>query len=107
MLSLMLFSMSPFSSSPFQNFHCSPLNAVPKKDGSTRIILDLSSPSGSLVNEGIPSEFFSIKYSFFNDAVSMVREVGRVVLWLRLTLNMHFALSRFIPMIGHCWVTSG
>lgn len=50
-------TMGPFTSPPFSKFHCSLLGAVPKKDGSQRIILDLSSPSGSSVNDGIPSEF--------------------------------------------------
>ena len=35
----------PFSLPPFANFHCSPLGAVPKKDNTIRIILDLSSSS--------------------------------------------------------------
>ena len=43
----------PFDLAPFHVLHCSPLGAVPKKDGSHRIILDLSSPRGSSINDGI------------------------------------------------------
>ena len=38
----------PFSEPPVEPFHCSPLGAVPKKDGTFRIILDLSLFSQSL-----------------------------------------------------------
>ena len=48
----------PFSQPPMSPFHCSPLGAVPKKDGTFRIILDLSSPRGSSINEGIPKDEF-------------------------------------------------
>ena len=53
----------PFSSLPFDMLHCSPLGAVPKKDGSHRIILDLSSPRGSSINEGISPELYSVTVS--------------------------------------------
>ena len=41
----------PFLQPPFAQLHCSPLGAVPKKDGTYRIILDSSSPHGSSINE--------------------------------------------------------
>ena len=101
-------SVGPFSSPPFQNFHCSPLGAVPKKDGSTRIILDLSSPSGSSVNEGIPSEFFSVKYSSFDDAVSMVREVGRGCFMAKIDIKHAFRIvpvhPNDWPLLGYKWL---
>ena len=55
----------PFLSLPFKVFHLSPLGGVPRKDGTTRIILDLSSPVGvgSSVNNGISREAFSVKYA--------------------------------------------
>ena len=55
----------PFHAPPFPVTHCSPLGAVPKGDGSYRIILDLSSPRGSSVNDGISKEEFSVSYSTF------------------------------------------
>ena len=50
----------PFQTPPLRDFYCSPLGAVPKKDGSTRIILDLSSPRGSSVNDGIDNHTFRL-----------------------------------------------
>ena len=66
----------PFDIMPFPLLHCSPLGAVPKKDGTYRIILDLSSPRGSAINEGISPETYSVRYSSFDDAVNMVLSVG-------------------------------
>ena len=49
---------------PFSCLHCSPLGAVPKKDGTHRIILDLSSPKNCSVNAGIDHDEFSVKIFF-------------------------------------------
>ena len=43
----------PFQEPPIQNLQCSPLGVVPKKEGTWRIIMDLSSPHGSSVNDFI------------------------------------------------------
>ena len=69
-------TLGPFPSPPLDSFHCSPLGAVVKKDGSARLILDLSSPKGSSVNDGIDAETFAVKYCSFDEAVNMVREIG-------------------------------
>ena len=36
----------PFSVKPLKPFHCSPVSAVDKPDGSVRLILDMSAPRG-------------------------------------------------------------
>ena len=61
----------PFVTPPFE-LHCLPLGAVHKKDGSWRIILDLSSPRGSPVNEGILHDKYSVKYLSFDDAIGLI-----------------------------------
>ena len=66
----------PFSDPPFPFTHCSPIGAAPKPDGSVRLILDLSSPRGDSVNDGIDSDEFKCKYSTFDDAVALVRRLG-------------------------------
>jgi len=43
-----------------------------KQDGALRIILNLSSPKGSSINDGIAKESFLVKYAKFDDAVVMV-----------------------------------
>ena len=55
-----------FLSPPIPNLQCSPLGVVPKKDGSWRIIMDLSSPRGSSINDLIPKDDYMLHYASFN-----------------------------------------
>ena len=48
----------PFKTPPIHPLHCSPLGAVPKKDMSWRLILDLSSPKGCLLMSGFQKMAF-------------------------------------------------
>ena len=66
----------PFISSPLPDFHCSPLGSAIKKDGSARVILDLSSPQGYSVNDSIPLDICHVKYNSFDNAVDMVNTFG-------------------------------
>ena len=36
----------PFPHPPFPDTHCSPIGSAPKKDGTARLVMDLSSPTG-------------------------------------------------------------
>ena len=67
----------PFPFPPFPHTHCSPIGAAPKPDGSVRLILDLSSPRGDSVNDGISQEDFRCAYSKFDDAAKIVLEIGQ------------------------------
>ncbi|KAK3749047.1 hypothetical protein QZH41_006921 [Actinostola sp. cb2023] len=54
-----LYVVSPKSKARKDGFVASPLNTVPKRDSSERrVIVDLSWPCGSSVNDGIPSDYF-------------------------------------------------
>ena len=97
----------PFPEPPFHPFHCSPLGAVPKKDGLFRIILDLSSPRGCSVNEGISREEFSVKYTSFDDAVALVRSLGQGAFMAKLDIKHAFRLCPVRPdqwgLLGYSW----
>ena len=97
----------PFIRPPFDTLHCSPLGAIPKKDGSHRIILDLSSPHGSAINEGISSLLFSVKYSKFDDAAALVHSLGRVTYMAKLDIKHPFHLCPVHPEdwphLGYFW----
>lgn len=69
-------TLGPFAVKPFSNLQISPLGTIPKKDGSLRLILDLSSPRGLSVNDGIDRDEFSTSYSSFDEAVDLVRSLG-------------------------------
>ena len=100
---------SPFQFRPFEFFHCSPLGAVPKKDGTHRIILDLSSPRGSSINEGISRDSYSVRYSSFDAAVHMVQSVshGSRCYMAKLDIQHAFRLCPVHPadwpLLGYRW----
>ena len=97
----------PFRLPPFHNFHCSPLGAVPKKDGTFRIILGLSSPRGSSINEFISKTDFSVKYSSFDDAVELVRSLGPHCFMAKIDIKHAFRLCPVRPcdyhLLGMFW----
>ena len=53
----------PFNTPPLQKMRCSSLGTNSKKDGSMRIILDLSFPKGNSVNDGIPIESCQVRHN--------------------------------------------
>ena len=100
-------TVGPFDSFPFPNFHCSPLGAAPKKDGTVRVVLDLSSPKGLSVNDGIDREDYSVSYSSFDEAVEVVRRLGRCCYLAKLDVKHAFRLCPVYcddwPLLGYKW----
>ena len=69
--------LGPFSEPPIRNLRISPLGIVPKKtQGEFRLIHHLSFPEGASVNDAIPSELCSVRYTSLDEAVCMVRKCG-------------------------------
>ena len=100
-------TVGPFPAPPLDAFHCSPLGAVVKKDGSARLILDLSSPKGSSVNDGIDAETFAVKYCSFDEAVNMVRDIGPGAYMAKADIRHAFRLCPVSPeeyhLLGYSW----
>ena len=100
-------TLGPFKSSPFDNLHISPLGAVPKKDGTYRLILDLSSPKGESINDGINKEDYSVSYSSFDNAVDMVRSLGVGAYMAKIDIKYAFRLCPVrvadFPLLGMFW----
>ncbi len=59
--------------------HCSPFGVIPKKrkPGRWRLIVDLSTPDGGSVNEGVCKEWSSLHYMSVDHVVEQVLKVGR------------------------------
>ena len=97
----------PFAVEPMSPFHCSPIGAVEKKDGSARIILDLSSPRGSSVNEGIDPEDFAVKYCSFDEALALVTKQGPSAFMAKAEIKHAFRLCPVLPsewyLLGYHW----
>lgn len=67
----------PFRQIPCENYVCSPIGIVPKKEaGKFRLIHHLSYPSGLSVNDGIPKNLTSVSYHTVDDAVKMIQNLG-------------------------------
>lgn len=63
---------SPFSELPIPNLQCSPLGVIPKKGGTWRIIMDLSSLHAS-INGHISKEEYTL-HATFNQALALVAQ---------------------------------
>ena len=68
----------PFTSIPLPNLHISSFGVIPKKGqpGKWRLIVDLSSPQGASVNDGISSDEFSMHYIKLDQIISVIVKHG-------------------------------
>ena len=59
--------------------HCSPFGVIPKKNkpNKWRLILDLSSPEGHSVNDGIAKDISSISYTSTDEVIAAVLRLGK------------------------------
>ena len=94
----------PFLTPPWPDIHCSPLGSRPKKDGSRRLIMDLSQPCGASINEGICKEDFSVQYTHFDAATDLVFKKGRNCLMSKLDIKHAF---RLLPVLPCQWILLG
>ena len=64
---------------PLREVHTSPIGIIPKANqpGKFRLIVDLSSPQGGSVNDGISPDLCSLSYSSVSRAAAMVRACGK------------------------------
>ena len=100
-------TLGPYDVPPFPILHVSPLGAVEKKDSTYRIILDLSSPKGQAVNDGIDQADYSVRYSSFDDAVDLVHSLGPGSTMAKIDIKHAFRLCPVRPqdyqLLGMCW----
>ena len=69
----------PFSQPPLPVLHVSRFGVIPKRHqpGKWRLILDLSSPAGHSVNDGIAGEDYSLQYVRVDDIIAGIMQLGR------------------------------
>ena len=100
-------TLGPYDAPPFPILQVSPLGAVEKKDSTYRIILDLSSPEGQAVNDGIDQVEYSVRYSSFDEAVDLVRSLGLGSTMVKIDIQHAFRLCPVRPqdyqLLGMCW----
>ena len=100
-------TVGPFDTPPFPILHISPLGAVPKKDGTYRLIMDMSSPRGEAINEGINKEEFSVQYTPFDEATSLVAKLGTGCFMAKIDIKHAFRICPVnpadFPLLGMWW----
>ena len=79
------------------NIHCSPIGIIPKphQPGKFRLIVDLSSPHGHSINEGISPQRCSLEYASVETAVRLVQLHGKGALMAKLDLKSAY---RMVPV---------
>ena len=86
---------------PYPTLRCSGLGAIPKKDGSWRLINHLSAPSGDSINDYIDPLDFSLQYSTIDDAIAMCHKLGKGALMAKVDLKNAFRLCPVRPADWH------
>ena len=72
--------------------HCSPFGVIPKKHkpGKWRLIIDLSAPEGSSVNDGIAKELCSLAYTSVDEVVACILKQGKGSLLAKMDLKQAY-----------------
>ncbi|XP_070586874.1 uncharacterized protein [Erythrolamprus reginae] len=90
--------LGPFTEPPLPSLQVSPLGVVPKRAaGEFRLIHHLSFPPGNSVNDHIPDDLCSVRYTSFDTAVSVVRECGPGALMGKCDIKSAFRLLPIHP----------
>ena len=93
----------------FPSLRLSPFGVIPKRNQSNkwRLIVDLSSPEGRSVNDGIDPNLCSIKYASVDDAVNIIQRLGRGTLLAKLDLRDAYRIvpvhPNDRPLLGMQW----
>ena len=82
----------PFPSPPLPDFVVNPLGAVPKKSGKWRLIMYLSHPPGTSVNDGIDNSVFPLRYSTVFEAMDVVMQLGQGAMMAKIDIKSAFRL---------------
>ena len=98
----------PFDSN-MVNLHISRFGVIPKRNnpGKWRLILDLSHPQGTSVNDGIDSNHCSLSYVSVDDIAQSVVHFGPGALLVKCDVKSAYrqvpAHPEDRPLLGMCW----
>ena len=90
----------PFPHPPFTHCHVSPIGSAPKPDGSCRLILDLSQPSGDSVNDNINKQEFPCNYTHFDAATDLAFRMGKGCYLTKIDIKHAY---RLLPVRREDW----
>ena len=87
----------------------SPIGVIPKHHSASkwRLIVDLSSPKGNSVNDGISKEVCSLSYISVDDVAAEVLSFGKGALMAKMDIKSAYRLIPVHPsgrpLLGMCW----
>ena len=83
--------------------HCSPIGIIPKKNkpGKCRLIVDLSSPEGASVNDGVNKELCSLSYTSVDVIAGKVVELGQGTLLAKMDIKQAYRMILVHPEDRH------
>ena len=88
--------LGPFPRDALPEVHVSPFGVIPKsEEGKWRLIVDLSSPNGGSVNDGISKELCSLSYMSVDEVAARVVKLGKGALLAKFDLK---AAYRNVPV---------
>ena len=92
-----LLRINPSEGALHCRIHTSPLGVIPKRGrlDQWRLIMDLSSPHGHSVNDGISVELCSLHYALVDDAVTQLGKLGHGALLAKMDIRQAY---RNIPV---------
>ena len=89
--------------------HCSPIGIIPKKNkpGKWRLIVDLSSPAGASVNDGISKDLCSLSYTSIDAVADRAVDMGKGTLLAKLDIKQAYRMVPVHPddrrLLGMNW----
>ena len=100
--------LGPLDPSEFPYVHTSRFGVIPKGSSEKwRLIVDMSSPEGASINDGIPRELCSLSYVSVTDAAQGVVEQGRGALMAKVDVRSAYRNIPVHPedrwMMGMLW----
>lgn len=87
--------LGPFNPEWLPTVHTSRFGVIPKSSGGWRLILDLSSPEGGSVNEGIEENLCSLSYVSLDDAAQAIMTYGPGCLLAKVDIKQAY---RMVPV---------
>ena len=99
----------PYLPSMCPDIHINRFRVIPKNNqpDKWRLIMNLSYPSGSSVNDGIPSELCSLIYVTIDDAILNILQSGRHTILAKIDIKSAFRLLPVHPtdryLLGMTW----
>ena len=96
--------IGPFPLDSLPGSHISRFGVIPKghQVDKWRLIVDLSYPAGSSVNDGIPKFLCSIRYISIDDAIESILKCGTDTLLAKSTSKMPLDSFLYTPLIDIC-----